>query len=192
MEEGWIFPSGHQHQAFCLSWMWGAGDTGQHRPVARPCCLFPPLGSPGPLTPEQSCSFSRPNLISLDLGFNNLTDLQGMIASLSTLPHLRLLVLQGNPLALVPFYRGFTIDSLSRLCVLDDVTVTSKEKHQFRGLGQRGGEGAVTRASACLSSTLPGVLSPALQLTQTLVWCSSPSWSEFSQILIPMMIGTWG
>lgn len=138
MEEGWIFPSGHQHQAFCLSWMWGAGDTGQHRPVARPCCLFPPLGSPGPLTPEQSCSFSRPNLISLDLGFNNLTDLQGMIASLSTLPHLRLLVLQGNPLALVPFYRGFTIDSLSRLCVLDDVTVTSKEKHQFRGLGQRG------------------------------------------------------
>lgn len=146
----------------------------------------------GPLESLYVTTDHWPNLISLDLGFNNLTDLQGMIASLSTLPHLRLLVLQGNPLALVPFYRGFTIDSLSRLCVLDDVTVTSKEKHQFRGLGQRGGEGAVARASACLSSTLPGVLSPALQLTQTLVWCSSPSWSEFSQILIPMMIGTWG
>ncbi|XP_036785248.2 leucine-rich repeat-containing protein 43 isoform X2 [Manis pentadactyla] len=81
---------------------------------------------------------SLPNLMSLDLGFNNLTDLQGMIASLSTLPHLRLLVLQGNPLALVPYYRGFTIDSLSQLCVLDDVTVTSNEKHQFHGLSQRG------------------------------------------------------
>ncbi|XP_036870329.1 leucine-rich repeat-containing protein 43 isoform X2 [Manis javanica] len=92
----------------------------------------------GPLESLYVTTDHWPNLISLDLGFNNLTDLQGMIASLSTLPHLRLLVLQGNPLALVPFYRGFTIDSLSRLCVLDDVTVTSKEKHQFRGLGQRG------------------------------------------------------
>uniref|UniRef100_A0A8C2SBH6 Leucine rich repeat containing 43 n=1 Tax=Capra hircus TaxID=9925 RepID=A0A8C2SBH6_CAPHI len=53
---------------------------------------------------------------------------------LSTLQHLRLLLLQGNPLALVPHYRGFTIDSLARLCVLDDITVASSEKHLFRGL----------------------------------------------------------
>lgn len=65
-----------------------------------------------------------------------------MIASLSTLPHLRLLGLQGNPLALVPYYRGFTIDSLSGLCVLDDITVSPSEKHQFRGLSHSGGEGA--------------------------------------------------
>lgn len=62
-----------------------------------------------------------------------------MIGGLRTLQHLRLLVLQGNPLALVPYYRGFTVDSLTRLCVLDDVTVSPSEKHQFRGLSIHGG-----------------------------------------------------
>ncbi|KAH0502232.1 Leucine-rich repeat-containing protein 43 [Microtus ochrogaster] len=81
---------------------------------------------------------SRPQLVSLDLGFNELTDLQSMIAGLCTLKHLRLLVLQGNPLALVPYYRGFTVDSLARLCVLDDITVSPSEKHQFRGLSIHG------------------------------------------------------
>uniref|UniRef100_A0A452FE75 Leucine rich repeat containing 43 n=1 Tax=Capra hircus TaxID=9925 RepID=A0A452FE75_CAPHI len=75
-----------------------------------------------------------PNLVSLDLSFNNLMDLHSMVAGLQTLQHLRLLLLQGNPLALVPHYRGFTIDSLARLCVLDDITVASSEKHLFRGL----------------------------------------------------------
>lgn len=81
----------------------------------------------------------RPLLVSLDLGFNDLTDLQSMILGLSTLKCLRLLVLQGNPLALVPYYRGFTVDSLARLCVLDDITVSPSEKHQFRGLNSHGG-----------------------------------------------------
>ncbi|XP_036210301.1 leucine-rich repeat-containing protein 43 [Myotis myotis] len=88
----------------------------------------------GPLQSMYITSQYWPNLVSLDLGFNDLTDLQGMVASLSTLQRLRLLVLQGNPLALVPYYRGFTIDSLARLCVLDDITVSSSEKHQFQGL----------------------------------------------------------
>ncbi|XP_070255912.1 leucine-rich repeat-containing protein 43 isoform X2 [Myotis yumanensis] len=88
----------------------------------------------GPLQSMYITSQHWPNLVSLDLGFNDLTDLQGMMASLSTLQRLRLLVLQGNPLALVPYYRGFTIDSLARLCVLDDITVSSSEKHQFQGL----------------------------------------------------------
>uniref|UniRef100_A0A8C9Q5M1 Leucine rich repeat containing 43 n=1 Tax=Spermophilus dauricus TaxID=99837 RepID=A0A8C9Q5M1_SPEDA len=46
--------------------------------------------------------------------------------------------LKGNPLALVPYYRGFTIDSLTRLCVLDDITVSPNEKHQFRGFSLSG------------------------------------------------------
>nr|XP_023395020.1 leucine-rich repeat-containing protein 43 [Loxodonta africana] len=79
-----------------------------------------------------------PNLVSLDLGFNDLTDLQSMVDSLHTLRQLRLLVLQGNPLALVPYYRGLTVDTLSRLCVLDDITVSPNEKHQFRGLSING------------------------------------------------------
>ncbi|XP_077731592.1 leucine-rich repeat-containing protein 43 isoform X2 [Canis aureus] len=92
----------------------------------------------GPLESLYVTADHWPNLVSLDLSFNDLTDLQGMITSLSTLQHLRLLVLQGNPLGLVPYYRGFTIDSLSRLCVLDDITVSPSEKYQFRGLSHHG------------------------------------------------------
>ncbi|CAK7314080.1 Leucine-rich repeat-containing protein 43 [Vulpes lagopus] len=92
----------------------------------------------GPLESLYVTADHWPNLVSLDLSFNDLTDLQGMIASLSTLQHLRLLVLQGNPLGLVPYYRGFTIDSLPRLCVLDDITVSPSEKYQFRGLSHHG------------------------------------------------------
>ncbi|GAB5579005.1 leucine-rich repeat-containing protein 43 isoform X1 [Prionailurus iriomotensis] len=92
----------------------------------------------GPLESLYVTSNHWPNLVSLDLSFNDLTDLQGMMASLSSLRRLRLLVLQGNPLALLPYYRGFTIDSLSQLCVLDDITVSPSEKHQFRGLGRSG------------------------------------------------------
>ncbi|XP_058547314.1 leucine-rich repeat-containing protein 43 isoform X1 [Neofelis nebulosa] len=92
----------------------------------------------GPLESLYVTSNHWPNLVSLDLSFNDLTDLQGMMASLRTLRRLRLLVLQGNPLALLPYYRGFTIDSLSQLCVLDDITVSPSEKHQFRGLGRSG------------------------------------------------------
>ncbi|XP_055963151.1 leucine-rich repeat-containing protein 43 [Sorex fumeus] len=77
-----------------------------------------------------------PSLVSLDLSFNNLTDLHAMTAALRTLRQLRLLLLLGNPLALVAHYRGFTIDSLAPLCVLDDLTVTASEKHQFRGLSR--------------------------------------------------------
>uniref|UniRef100_F6WRG1 Leucine rich repeat containing 43 n=1 Tax=Ornithorhynchus anatinus TaxID=9258 RepID=F6WRG1_ORNAN len=78
-----------------------------------------------------------PNLVSLDLGFNDLTELQNVVSGLCPLRKLRLLVLQGNPLALVPSYRGFTIDSLSHLCVLDDITVSPDERHQFWGLSHK-------------------------------------------------------
>uniref|UniRef100_A0A8C9BIF3 Leucine rich repeat containing 43 n=1 Tax=Phocoena sinus TaxID=42100 RepID=A0A8C9BIF3_PHOSS len=95
----------------------------------------------GPLESLYVTSDYWPNLISLDLSFNDLTDLQGMVSGLRTLRRLRLLVLQGNPLALVPCYRGFIIDGLSGLCVLDDITVAPSEKHLFRGLSHSGGEG---------------------------------------------------
>ncbi|KAM5199566.1 leucine-rich repeat-containing protein 43 isoform 2-T3 [Hipposideros larvatus] len=112
-------------------------------------CVRPPpglqhlgLGQNKLLGPLQSLYLTArhwPHLVSLDLGFNDLTDLQRMMSNLSTLRHLRLLVLQGNPLALVPYYRGFTIDSLAWLCALDDITVSPSEKHQFRGLSHSGG-----------------------------------------------------
>nr|XP_020825777.1 leucine-rich repeat-containing protein 43 [Phascolarctos cinereus] len=75
-----------------------------------------------------------PNLVSLDLGYNDLTGLYYIIAGLCTLPQLRLLVLQGNPLSLVPHYRGYTIDCLPQLYVLDDISVSPEERHLFQGL----------------------------------------------------------
>ncbi|XP_069475697.1 leucine-rich repeat-containing protein 43 [Ambystoma mexicanum] len=78
-----------------------------------------------------------PNLVSLDLSFNNLTDLRGIIFKLITLHQLRILLLQGNPLALLPWYRGYVIDSLPKLSVLDDVVISTDGKLQFKGLSQR-------------------------------------------------------
>ncbi|NXK94451.1 LRC43 protein, partial [Formicarius rufipectus] len=78
-----------------------------------------------------------PNLISLDLSFNNLTDLLGLVSQLCSLQKLRILVLQGNPLALIPTYRGFLVDSLPKLCILDDIYVGSDERQQFQGLASQ-------------------------------------------------------
>ncbi|NXI71985.1 LRC43 protein, partial [Anseranas semipalmata] len=78
-----------------------------------------------------------PNLISLDLSFNSLTDLLGLVSQLSSLQKLRVLVLQGNPLALIPAYRGFIVDSLPKLSILDDIHIGPDERHQFRGLAKQ-------------------------------------------------------
>ncbi|XP_072271949.1 leucine-rich repeat-containing protein 43 isoform X2 [Pyxicephalus adspersus] len=75
-----------------------------------------------------------PNLVSLDLSFNDLTDLFDLISRLCTLDKLRILVLQGNPLTFIPDYRGYTIDSLKKLCVLDDISILPDEKHKNAGL----------------------------------------------------------
>uniref|UniRef100_A0A670Z1W7 Leucine rich repeat containing 43 n=1 Tax=Pseudonaja textilis TaxID=8673 RepID=A0A670Z1W7_PSETE len=76
----------------------------------------------------------RPNLVSLDLCYNNFTNLLSLLSTLSTLKKLRVLVLQGNPFALLPGYRGFTIDSLPHLSVFDDVIITPEERHNFLNL----------------------------------------------------------
>ncbi|XP_075372239.1 leucine-rich repeat-containing protein 43-like isoform X1 [Mycteria americana] len=78
-----------------------------------------------------------PNLVSLDLSFNNFTDLLGLVSQLSSLQKLRILVLQGNPLALIPTYRGFLVDSLPKLSILDDIQIGPDERHQFHGLARQ-------------------------------------------------------
>ncbi|XP_053328550.1 leucine-rich repeat-containing protein 43 [Spea bombifrons] len=78
-----------------------------------------------------------PSLVSLDLSFNDLTDIFDLVPKLSTLPKLRILVLQGNPLTFIPYYRGYAIDSLPAMCVLDDIPILPDERHQFRGLSRR-------------------------------------------------------
>ncbi|XP_052075661.1 leucine-rich repeat-containing protein 43-like isoform X9 [Mytilus californianus] len=78
-----------------------------------------------------------PNLLSLDLSHNNLSDLLDVIRKLGTLPKLRNLILQGNPLALIAGYRGYTIDSLRKLNILDDIMISADEKHHYKGLARR-------------------------------------------------------
>lgn len=91
--------------------------------------LYPSLGS-----------LLRPNLVSLDLSFNSLTDLLGLVSQLCTLPSLRILLLQGNPLSLIPAYRGFLVDSLPKLSILDDIYIWPDERQQFQGLAGQPGE----------------------------------------------------
>lgn len=78
-----------------------------------------------------------PQLLSLDLSHNNLSDLLDVIRKLGTLPKLRNLILQGNPLALIAGYRGYTIDSLRKLNILDDIMISADEKHHYKGLARR-------------------------------------------------------
>ncbi|NXO29909.1 LRC43 protein, partial [Cisticola juncidis] len=78
-----------------------------------------------------------PNLVSLDLSFNSLTDLLELVSQLSTLQNLHVLVLQGNPLALIPTYRGFLVDSLPKLAILDDIHIWPEERQQFHGLARQ-------------------------------------------------------
>ncbi|XP_078335235.1 uncharacterized protein LOC111135443 isoform X4 [Crassostrea virginica] len=78
-----------------------------------------------------------PDLLSLDLSHNNLSDLLDVIRKLGSLPKLRNLILQGNPLSLIPGYRGYTIDSLRKLSILDDIMISADEKHHYKGLARR-------------------------------------------------------
>ncbi|NXN15636.1 LRC43 protein, partial [Indicator maculatus] len=78
-----------------------------------------------------------PNLVSLDLSFNSFTNLLELVFQLSSLQKLRILVLQGNPLALIPTYRGFLVDSLPKLSILDDIHIGPDERHQFQGLARQ-------------------------------------------------------
>ncbi|XP_033748335.1 leucine-rich repeat-containing protein 43-like isoform X10 [Pecten maximus] len=78
-----------------------------------------------------------PQLLSLDLSHNNLTDLLDVVRKLGTLPKLRNLILQGNPLSLIAGYRGYTIDSMRKLSVLDDIMISADERHHYKGLAKR-------------------------------------------------------
>ncbi|XP_069789355.1 leucine-rich repeat-containing protein 43-like isoform X2 [Narcine bancroftii] len=71
------------------------------------------------------------NLVSLDLSFNDFVNLRDIVAHLTLLPKLKNLILQGNPLAFLPNYRGYLIDTLKNLSALDDVLISSDERHMF-------------------------------------------------------------
>lgn len=82
----------------------------------------------------------RPQLLSLDLGDCEFQDQQALVNTLTTLPCLRTLVLEGNPFTLASCYPGFTVDSLPRLSYLDTLQISPDERHRFRGLAKMSGE----------------------------------------------------
>ena len=63
------------------------------------------------------------SLVSLDLSYNEICDLDSLLLALSKIPGLKHLALNGNPCALLPLYRVRVIAALPGLTLLDDQTV---------------------------------------------------------------------
>jgi len=76
------------------------------------------------------------SLLSLDLSFNYLRDLDTVLTVLVQLPKLKSLLLQGNPVFLFQGYRGYTIDTITTLSILDDICITADERHNFKGFSK--------------------------------------------------------
>ncbi|KAM9743604.1 leucine-rich repeat-containing protein 43-like [Menidia menidia] len=77
-----------------------------------------------------------PMLVCLDLGDCQFEEQQSLMGALCTLPCLKTLVLEGNPISLSPAYPGFTVDSLPRLAWLDGSWISPDERFHFRGLAK--------------------------------------------------------
>ncbi|XP_045082845.1 leucine-rich repeat-containing protein 43-like isoform X2 [Coregonus clupeaformis] len=77
-----------------------------------------------------------PRLVSLDLSWSGFQGQQALVDALATLPCLRTLVLEGNPLTFTPSYPGFILDSLPRLLYLGATRVTPDDHHRFGGLAK--------------------------------------------------------
>ncbi|KAJ1344634.1 hypothetical protein BSLG_000157 [Batrachochytrium salamandrivorans] len=72
--------------------------------------------------PKDGLSEGLPStLVSLDLAWNHLCDLEETVACLKKLPNLKILFLQGNPLCMANPYPIYVIRSLPRLVSLDEM-----------------------------------------------------------------------
>ncbi|KAJ8286261.1 hypothetical protein GJAV_G00036400 [Gymnothorax javanicus] len=78
-----------------------------------------------------------PELVSLDLSWCGFVEQLVLVDSLSSLPQLRALSLEGNPLTLSPSYPAFLLSSLPKLLHIDGRHVTSDDHHRFHGLAKR-------------------------------------------------------
>lgn len=58
----------------------------------------------------------------------------------------------------MPHYGGFTIDSLARLCVLDDITVASSGSISSEGLSHSEGEGQGAGLGGIVEAPQPNLL----------------------------------
>lgn len=67
------------------------------------------------------------NLVSLDLCYNNLSNLREFVLDAQSLTKLKHLCLAGNPLCLLPYYRLVIIKHLPQLLLLDEQSVGEAE-----------------------------------------------------------------
>uniref|UniRef100_A0A8C7E797 Leucine rich repeat containing 43 n=1 Tax=Naja naja TaxID=35670 RepID=A0A8C7E797_NAJNA len=87
------------------------------------CCYF------------RSLRIVNKGVTEIDVGLLKFPNLEELILTanhISTIPAANLP--PGNPFALLPAYRGFTIDSLPHISVFDDVIITPEERHNFLNL----------------------------------------------------------
>lgn len=87
---------------------------------------------------------------------------------------------------LIPGYRGFVIDSLRKLLILDDLRVTSDEKHYFRGLARRKGGKFMLRPFLSLPHIL--LISNSQKLSDICnAWSVSVKNFSLSQWIVPVL-----
>ncbi|XP_053727291.1 leucine-rich repeat-containing protein 43-like [Synchiropus splendidus] len=105
-----------------------------------------------------------PQVVCLDLSDCEFGVQQELLDYLSELPHLKSLMLQGNPLTLARSYPGFTIDRLPHLSFLDASQILPDDRQRFRGLVQRS-DATVEPASVTVCvGTMRGLPDPMMDV----------------------------
>ncbi|KAJ3246453.1 hypothetical protein HK104_007886, partial [Borealophlyctis nickersoniae] len=88
-----------------------------------------------------------PTLVSLDVSWNALADLEGTVSVVEGLPALKVLALVANPIFLLDSYRSTIISRLPKLACLDELPVTNVER---RTISEKGGRKNAMRDVAIL------------------------------------------
>ncbi|KAM9360668.1 leucine-rich repeat-containing protein 43-like [Symphorus nematophorus] len=108
-----------------------------------------------------------PQLVCLDLSDCEFQNQQALLNTLSTLPCLRTLLLEGNPFTLASCYPGFTVDSLPQLSCLDASWISPEERRAFRGLAKMS-DMIVDQASATVSvGRMRGIPDPLMNVDES-------------------------
>jgi predicted transport protein len=69
-----------------------------------------------------------PNLLSLDLSYNDITDLKSTILAIRQIRTIKVLSLHGNSICLLPQYRTAILANIQTLISLDDKSISIEEK----------------------------------------------------------------
>jgi len=93
-----------------------------------------------------------PNLVSLDVSFNDLQDMEATMTWCKKLKELKMLSLEGNPLILSPLYRKIVSEHMPNIKVLDSVTVPAEVRRDAELAAK---EREKRHSQTCSESTTP-------------------------------------